>query len=516
MLKILIIYFIVLFHSNLSLGNSTSKWRLQGIESIEKRINRQINTKKAKNIILIIGDGMGIGTTTAARIYEGQSNGEEGEENFLSFEKFPDTGIVKTYNTNQQTPDSAGTMTAIMTGVKTKAGVLSLGPEALRSNCLDSNKKILKTFLEKAEENNLKTGIVTTTRITHATPAAAFSHSSERGWENNSKLTEEANKNGCVDIAKQLVRFEYGDGIDVVFGGGRGQFLPNDSTDPTYPEKNGLRTDGLNLLDLWVKNKSNRKYIFNKTQLDQLELSENSQFLGLFNYSHLNYEIDRDKQIEPSLGEMTKKALDILKKSSKGFFLIVESGRIDHGHHSSNAIRALTETVELSRTVKIIQKNVDSKETLIIVTADHSHVFNLAGYPTKGNPILGKVISNDVNGIPKKTYSLDKLGKPYTTITYGNGPGYSGASDKQPEGAKKYPHRPNTYSGISNGRPDFTEVNTTVTSFLQESAIPLSSETHSAEDVAIYAKGPYSHLVSGVMEQNLIYYIMDKALFQAK
>ena len=175
-------------------------------------------SSRAKNAILFIGDGMGISTVTAARILEGQLRGESGEENQLSFDRFPDVALIKVYNTNQQTPDSAGTMTAMVTGVKTKAGVLSLDGDAPRGDCENAKDDVVKTFLEEAEEAGLATGLVSTARLTHATPAAAYAHLPERDWEDDSKVPDDQEAMGCVDIARQLVEFGYGDGIEVALG----------------------------------------------------------------------------------------------------------------------------------------------------------------------------------------------------------------------------------------------------------------------------------------------------------
>ncbi|WP_272990111.1 alkaline phosphatase, partial [Spongiibacter tropicus] len=116
---------------------------------------------------------------------------------------------------------------------------------------------------------------------------------------------------------------------------------------------------------------------------------------GLFNESHMQYEADRNNDIagEPSLRDMTAKAIQILDNNPEGFFMMVESGRIDHAHHAGNAYGALTDAIELSEAVAKAVELTNPEETLIIVTADHSHVFTIAGYPKRGNPILGKVVS---------------------------------------------------------------------------------------------------------------------------
>jgi alkaline phosphatase len=186
----------------------------------EKNDSNQI---KPRNVILFIGDGMGPSTVTAIQILDGQQKGETGEENVLPWETFPHLALSKTYNTNQQVPDSAGTATAMLTGNKTKAGMISVGPNSLRGSCQPNEEVKMKTVLELAENNGLSTGVVTTTRLTHATPASSYAHSSERNWEYDAAMPKEIRDNGCRDIALQFVESQFvessvGDGIDVAFG----------------------------------------------------------------------------------------------------------------------------------------------------------------------------------------------------------------------------------------------------------------------------------------------------------
>src|SRR5690554_3639480 len=201
-------------------GGTTAHWRAQGQAALEAALAVQPNTRRAKNVILFVGDGNGIASVTATRIFDGQSRGEPGEENVLSYERFPHVALSKTYNTNQQVPDSAGTMSAMMTGVKTSDGVISMGPEATPGVCRGSGKSALPTLLEQVADRGLATGIVTTTRITHATPAATYAHTPHRDWEDDS-LVPAAMRTECADIARQLVEFKHGGGIDVIMGGGR-------------------------------------------------------------------------------------------------------------------------------------------------------------------------------------------------------------------------------------------------------------------------------------------------------
>ena len=470
--------------------------------------------KPAKNVILFVGDGMGIATVTAARIREGQLRGETGEENLLFFERLNFTALSKTYNTDFQVPDSAGTMTAMMSGVKTRAGVLGVDENVARGDFAATAKGSVPTLLEQAEDRGLWTGVVTTTTITHATPAACYAHTPERDWEVDAKLTPAARAAGFPDIARQLVEFSHGDGIEVALGGGRAFFLPATATDPENPQLKGARLDGRDLAAEWQKSNPGGVYAWNSAQLLAVEPAKTPRVLGLFEPGHMKFEADRatDAAGEPSLSEMTAKALDLLERAPKGYFLMVEAGRIDHGHHAGNAYRALGETIELSNAVRLARERTKPEETLIVVTADHSHTLTIAGYPKRGNPILGLVVGSSGEAAASNAPAQDLTGHPYTTLGYANGPGYAGASDVQSEGPKRLPHFAKSSTGITKGRPDLTVVKTDDPLYLQESTLPLGSETHGGEDVPIYAGGPGAALFHGVREQSFIYHALAAAL----
>ena len=469
---------------------------------------------RARNVILFLGDGMGVSTVTAARILEGQLRGESGEENWLSFETLPYLALAKTYNTDQQVPDSAGTMTAIVAGAKTRAGVLSVDETVPRGNHAAVKGHRLETLLESAEYRGLSTGIVTTARLTHATPAACYAHTPERGWENDARLPDAARSADFPDIARQLIEFPLGDGLEVALGGGRRHFLPADQQDPERSSKFGERRDGRNLPDEWLARFPKSAYVWNRADFEALSPEATDHVLGLFEWDHMQWEADRENDLggEPTLTEMTTFAIDLLSRNPQGYFLMVEAGRIDHGHHMSNAYRALTDTIELSRAVRTALGKIDLRETLVIVTADHSHTFTIGGYPTRGNDILGLVNSN-VRSRPGETVlAKDGLGKPYTTLGYQNGPGYTGASPLQPEGPKRFRHLARSSSGIEHGRPNLREVDTASPFYLQESVYPLYRETHAGEDVPVYAGGPGAASIRGVIEQNYVYDAMIHAL----
>lgn len=466
-------------------------------------------TGRARNVILFLGDGMSLTTVAAARILEGQRKGGPGEENALSWEAFPATALSKTYNTDSQTPDSAGTMTAIMTGVKSHMGAIGVSA-GTRDDCADSLNKGLLSWLQLADSAGMATGIVTTTRLTHATPAATYAHSPERNWESDADLTPKARDAGCTDIAQQLLTdARFGRGPLVALGGGRGQFQPATERDPEYDDKVGLRLDGRDLVAEWKQAHPGGAYVWNTGQLRAAK--DAPALLGLFEPDHMQFDHDRNRTPggEPSLAEMTTTAIQTLARTSEGFALMVEGGRIDHAHHSSNAFRALDETIALSEAVRAAVQAAPP-DTLIIVTADHSHSLNFVGYPVRGNPILGKVRGLGGEDGDRTQYARDQTGLTYTTLNYANGPGYPGASNVQPQGPKTFPHEPADVQP-STGRPDLTQVNTEAPDYLQESMFPLKSETHGGDDVGIWATGPGSAAFHGTIEQNVIYHLIVQA-----
>ncbi len=456
---------------------------------MKKIMAQKPNTRQAKNVILIIGDGYGVSTMTAARIFEGQSRKVDGPSNKLAHEDFPYSALSRTYASDSLVTDSAPSAVAMTTGVKTRNNVLGLRAEAPWRECGPSKGKEVTTIAEIAKSIGMSAGAVSTARITDATPAAIFAHSAHRSWESDADLGEEATKNGCVDIARQLVEFKYGDGLDVMFGGGRMNFLPATMTDPEYADKKGKRTDGRDLTQEWLKRYSNSgAYAWNLEGFKAIDPKNTQHALALFERDNMQYEADRtkDKGGEPSLAEMSTKAIDILSKNPKGYFLMIEGGRIDHGSHANNAYRTLTDAVAMNDAVKAVLAKVDIKDTLVIVTADHSHTLNIIGYPDRDTNILGLVKE-------RGKIALDNNKKPYTVIQFANGPG-----------AKDGP------------RDDLSKSDTLDPDFIQQALVPLQSETHTGEDVAIFAIGPWAHLFQGIVDENYTFQVMDKALNASK
>lgn len=333
-------------------------------------------------------------------------------------------------------------------------------------------------------------GFVTTTRITHATPAAGYAHSGDRNWEDDSKIPE-----GCdqKDIATQLYDKLVDGEVDLAMGGGRRHFIPKETVGEEG--KKGKRKDGRNLIaEAKVKGV---QYAWDDRTFAQLNLDGTTPILGLFASSHMKYEHDRSG--EPSLAEMTEASIKQLSQNKKGYYLLIEGGRVDHANHNGNAYRTVTDNEAFSKAVAKAVQMTSDEDTLIIVTADHGHGMAMNGYCGRGSDILGLCYKIDKNGERHlDTPNLGDDGKPYTVIGYLNGPG--SILKKGPDG---------TYTG---SRPDLTQEQATDPDYLQQSLIPKSSESHSGADVAIYARGPWAQLFDGTVEQNYIFHVMNQAV----
>jgi len=319
-----------------------------------------------KNIIVFIGDGMGVSTITAARIFDGQSKGMSGEEHALSFEDFNNVAMIKTYNTNSQVPDSAGTPTAPLSAYNPNIGAVNVMPDPSSEKMVFADcvrKKSPPTLTEKAKAVNMSVGVISTARITHATPAAMFGHAVDRDWESDADVDPRAAQVGCKGLAEQLIQSD----VDLALGGGAKEFSEAQ-------------------IAAW----KDQGHIYVTNSAEMMASPADQRVLGLFTKSHMSFEADREGTEEPSLAEMTSLTIDRLSRNEAGYVMMVEAGRVDHAHHGSNAYRAMRDMQALNDAVKTAKEKAGD-DTLIIVTADHSHVFVMQGYPSRGNPILGLV-----------------------------------------------------------------------------------------------------------------------------
>ncbi|KHN49920.1 alkaline phosphatase [Aeromonas hydrophila] len=436
----------------------------------------QAQASDAKNVILFIGDGMGPTVLTATRLYK------VGEEGNLEMMKLARSARIKTFSNDAQTTDSAPSMAAYTTGVKMNNEVIAMSSDTRAvapgkdangnkgvNNCASDNGKPVPTLLELAKAAGKSVGAVTTTELTHATPAATYSHICHR--------------DAAYAIAAQAVpggagfNQALGDGVDVLMGGGANHWTPYNST-----SNKGGRADGRDLTaELTAQG---YRYVTTK---DDLAGVNSGKVLGLFSTkSHLDYELDRVAKgaanTQPSLSEMTAKAIDLLSQNSQGYFLMVEGGRIDHALHGTNAKRSLTDAVALDDAVKTALGKVDLKDTLIVVTADHDHTMTINGYSAKGNKVLDLVKNGD------GSTQNDVDGKPFTTLVFGNGP-----------------NRPDV-------RPTLTSDQVMADDYLQETGVKLGSETHGGGDVMLFADGAGSSRFKGTLDNTRVFGKLKEAL----
>ncbi|KAM7312378.1 alkaline phosphatase, tissue-nonspecific isozyme-like [Ixodes scapularis] len=179
-------------------------WVQHGQDTLKRLLETDVVDAPAKNVIVFVGDGMGVSTVSASRIYGGQLKGNRGEESSLSFERFPFTALVKTYAVDKQVTDSAASATALFCGAKTKYTMLGVSAMANISECDSLAGHEMDSFIKRAQDKGMSTGLVTTTRVTHATPAALYTHSVHRDWENDARVPKDA-VHKCKDIARQLI-----------------------------------------------------------------------------------------------------------------------------------------------------------------------------------------------------------------------------------------------------------------------------------------------------------------------
>ncbi|XP_034476799.1 membrane-bound alkaline phosphatase [Drosophila innubila] len=463
-------------------------WRenAQKILSAKLEQLQAAHTKRAKNVIMFLGDGMSIHTVTATRNLLGDSAEK------VYFEQFPFTGMSKTYCVNRQVADSACTATAYLGGVKGNYGTIGVNANVPRYDCEAALREEdqVQSIAQWAQAAGKDAGLVTSARVTHASPAGVYAHIADRNWENDMEVTERGcNSSQTIDIARQLVEWTVGKNLKVILGGGRQNFL--NSTVRDEAGFAGYRQDGRNLIKDWLADKQSRNssasYVWSRKGLNQLDLDNTDFLLGLFATGHLPYDGDRVRSpahsplADPSLSELTEAALRVLRRNENGYFLFVEGARIDMAHHSNYARRSLEDTAEFARAIKRAREMTSEDDTLIVVTSDHSHVFSINGYPDR---------NLDITGLSD---TLGDDNKPYSILSYANGPGYDGTFTK------------------SEGRKVITQKDTEHPLYVHPSMVPLDAETHGGDDVAVFASGPYAQYFSGNYEQTNIPAMMARA-----
>ena len=478
-------------------------WKDIAQDILKTKLADPVYDHQAKNAVLFIGDGMSIATLAAARKRKGLAHGADvPEHTMLSWETFPYLGLSKTYNCDRWTADSASTATAYLTGAKGNFLTVGVDCSVLIWNCDAVNEASSpKSILRYGVEAGKWVGLVSTARITHASPAATFGHTAYRTWESDADFVamewmtgpvKDSCKNSMKDLSTQFVERE-GIDVNVAFGGGWGKFTPKEV-------EGGSRLDGRDLIQEWKDKQASLgrsyAYLTTKDELNNFDATSADYVLGLFSRSHMQYRAFQTPD-DVNLTMMVKKALEILQRSPTGFVLFVEGAKIDHGHHYGNAYTAIDETIELEEVVQHVMDHTDESETLIVVSSDHSHTFGINGYPERGLDMFGP--SSFLAGGMQKGGPPPKL--PYPIMQYANGPG--GTED---------------WSEFEAKRARLTDMSETAEwrdpHYKQIAGIYLPKETHGGEDVGIFARGPGAHLLRGSLEENVIHHVINYALCQ--
>ncbi|MFC4078186.1 alkaline phosphatase [Salinithrix halophila] len=413
----------------------------------------------AKNVILMIGDGMGPTQVSAAAYMKRKGYGA----GKLTMSRLQETGLATTYSHDSVVTDSSAAATAFSSGYKTDNGVVGKAPKH-KEHYEGERHDDVKTVLDDAQKKRKATGLVTTTRLTHATPASFASHVEDRDSEN--------------EIADQMMNH----GVDVLLGGGKANFLPK--------KDGGKREDGKNLIQ--VAEKKGYTVVEDK---ESLKKAKSNKLLGLFNNSHLNYELDRATSDEPSVADMTRKALKTLSKDKNGFFLMVEGGRIDHAGHDNYPAANIRDTLAFDKAVRAaLNYAKKDPDTLVVVTADHetggmsmgangTYVFNkeVIDKVKRSSEFIGKEVDKDRSKVK------EIMAK------------YAGINDLKPEEEQSIQKAKDPASAVAKVISDRANVGWT-------------STAHTAVNVPIFSQGPRADQLSGTIDNTKIAKVISRAM----
>ncbi|MCL4424291.1 MAG: alkaline phosphatase [Firmicutes bacterium] len=468
--------------------------------SFSKTVHYQVlqagSTGRAKNVILFIGDGLSLPIRTAARVV---SRGlTEGKTNsWLEMDAMEVAGFITTSGMDSLVTDSANSASAYATGHKSVVNAMGVYPDNT-TNTLDDPR--VENIIELAKRvRGMSTGLITTSDITDATPAAMFGHTRRRS--------------DSLALVDQML--EDGRRPDVILGGGSKWFLPK-----SIP--GSKRKDERNVLGEFEK--LGYTLAGNNTDLTRLDPKSQRKVLGLFNLGNMNVYIDkrvtRHPEVlgnfpdQPVLWDMTQKAIDILSQNPQGFFLMVEGASIDKQAHALDWERTVWDTIEMDKAVGVAKafaaKNPD---TLIIVVADHSHGMSITGTYTEKDGKKGReavrVYANA--GFPTFTYQNgdgfpDQVNPDVTlAIGWGNHPDYY----------EDYKFNPTPLSpAVMVGGKAIANPKRDSGGELRSGNLPsnASSEVHTADDVPLTASGPGSEYLSGVKDNTEVFFAMVQAL----
>lgn len=443
---------------------------------------------EARNVIVFVGTGMGPSVIAAARALRYKEDGA------LTIDTLPYLARVRTASLDAMNTDGAAAVSAMLTGVKVRNDVVSMnadtrsigfapGKDPVRNVPASENRcpaagngAPSTTLLELAVAKGKSTGVVTTGRLTDGRVAAAYAHVCHRDAE--------------YEIARQAVpggagyNEKLGKGVDVLMGGISAPWRPLEAGKRTRG-----RTDRRELLgELQAQNYA---FVSDLTSLNAAQVAAGSRLVGLFDFADgdgpwqgggMSHDLDRDPNREPSLAQMTTKAIDVLSKNTTGYFLIVEGGRIDQALRAGSARRGLVDTIAFDDAVRAAVDKVDLSQTLIVVTADHDSTMGMVGAGRRGSDPLGLSL-DPVSGKPR----VDADGNAYTTLMYGTGP-----------------NRPDRRTALDT--PTVMQKD-----YLQESVVKLAGGSGGGGDVMVWATGMGAIGFRGVIDNTRIFSIVRNA-----
>lgn len=409
---------------------------------------------RTRNLIVMIPDGSSQTWNTAARYYRAYKEDSEAfprsvADVELAIDRADDVGSISTYphDPEETVTDSAAAGTAIATGQKTYNGAIGV----------DTSGRPIETILEQATDAGYAAGLVTTTQLTHATPASFAAHVEDRGMQE--------------EIARQYIEEQ---DLDLLLGGDRSHFRASD------------RSDGRDLIAR--AENDGFQYVETASELDNVD---EGKVLGLFNESgHLDYYLDRERNPEntqPGLPEMVETAISLLEnRSDQGFFLMVESGRIDHAAHGNDPA-AIAEQVEYDEALGVAMDHVENgpghgrgpSDTMVVSVPDHETgglVLARDRYQQDWDPIVGQSASQSVLESEIAELSSASAVREYVAEQVG-------IDDLSDEEVSELLEDPSAIAG--NGL------------ISERAQISWGTNNHSGTDVPVYAKGQYSEYFAG-------------------
>ncbi|CAO0799842.1 unnamed protein product [Mucor circinelloides] len=425
-----------------------------------------------KNVIMMISDGFGPASETFARQYYQWLEHKDNKDILPLDEIF--VGQSRTQSSSSLVTDSAAGATAFSCAKKSYNGAIGVDPKEAPCG----------TVLESAKlHKNMLTGLVVTSRITHATPAAFSAHVLDRDNEN-------------LIAVQQIGNNPLGRTVDLMFGGGACEFTKNSSANSCRMDDRDLFTE--------AKEKFGWNVILNKPEYEALQIKDvELPLMALFAPGHMNFEMDRNPQQQPALHQMVIKALDILKTKSNeqdtGFFMMIEGSRIDMAAHNNDPAAHFHDILEYHRTVEVVKKFVDENpNTVVISTSDHETGGFTAGrqvgedYPDyKWNPEVvhrvrnsTEVLANAWAASTNDVHSQNYLKK----VLIQSGLGIEDATHEEIEKITNWKSTGKTVEELSWYFSDMVS---------RRALLGWSTHGHTAVDVNLYAKGDGTEVLRG-------------------